>query len=70
MDEFIEFKGVSKRFGSVRAVENVSFPVKRGDETIFLPEAVQARSEAIRDLGPHNALYIQAWDAIKAASTR
>ncbi|NLF84945.1 MAG: spermidine/putrescine ABC transporter substrate-binding protein [Lentisphaerae bacterium] len=40
----------------------------RNDETIFLPAAVQARSEAIRDLGPHNALYIQAWDAIKAAS--
>ncbi|NLF23057.1 MAG: hypothetical protein GX590_07835 [Lentisphaerae bacterium] len=38
------------------------------DETIFLPEAVRRRSEAIRDLGPHNALYIAAWDQVKAAS--
>ena len=40
----------------------------RGDETIFLPEAVRQRSEAIRDLGPHNALYIAAWDQVKAAA--
>jgi len=31
MDEFLEFKHVSKRFGAVRAVENVSFSVKRGE---------------------------------------
>jgi spermidine/putrescine transport system ATP-binding protein len=31
MGEFLEFKGVSKRFGSVRAVEDVSFSVKRGE---------------------------------------
>ena len=31
MDEFLEFKHVSKRFGTVRAVEDVSFSVKRGE---------------------------------------
>ena len=40
----------------------------RTNATIFLPADVRSRSETIRDLGPHNALYIQAWDAIKAAS--
>jgi spermidine/putrescine transport system ATP-binding protein len=31
MGEFLEFQGVTKRFGSVRAVNNVSFSVKRGE---------------------------------------
>lgn len=31
MSEFLEFVGVSKRFGSVKAVNNVSFSVKRGE---------------------------------------
>lgn len=31
MSEFLEFVGVSKRFGSVKAVDNVSFSVKRGE---------------------------------------
>ena len=31
MSEFLEFQGVSKRFGHVRAVNNVSFSVKRGE---------------------------------------
>jgi spermidine/putrescine transport system substrate-binding protein len=39
----------------------------RADESIFLPEAIQSRSESIRDLGVQNALYIRAWDEIKAA---
>ena len=31
MSEFLEFVGVSKRFGPVKAVNNVSFSVKRGE---------------------------------------
>ena len=31
MSEFLEFQGVSKRFGHVRAVNNVSFSVKKGE---------------------------------------
>ena len=31
MSEFLEFQGVSKRFGHVQAVNNVSFSVKRGE---------------------------------------
>jgi spermidine/putrescine transport system substrate-binding protein len=42
----------------------------RTNATIFLPADVRSRSETIRDLGPHNALYIRAWDEIKAASAR
>lgn len=31
MSEFLEFQNVSKRFGNVQAVDNVSFSVKRGE---------------------------------------
>ena len=31
MNDFLEFKNVSKRFGTVQAVDNVSFSVKRGE---------------------------------------
>ncbi len=39
----------------------------RSDESIFIPEEIRAKSEAIRDLGADNAIYIKAWDRIKAA---
>jgi spermidine/putrescine transport system substrate-binding protein len=39
----------------------------KNDPSVFLPEALQARSEVIRDLGPANALYTRVWDEIKAA---
>ena len=42
-------------------------PATLEDETIFLPQEIRERSEVVRDLGPANALYIRAWDAIKAA---
>lgn len=37
------------------------------NEAIFIPEEIRAKSETIRDLGEANALYVQAWDRIKAA---
>ena len=31
MAEFLEFRGVSKRFGTVQAVDNVSLDIKKGE---------------------------------------
>lgn len=42
----------------------------KNDASIFLPPAIQAKSEVIRDLGPDNAKYIKVWDEIKAAATK
>lgn len=39
----------------------------RSDEAIFIPEEIRVKSETIRDLGENNAIYIKAWDRIKAA---
>ena len=39
----------------------------REDESIFIPDEIRAKSETIRDLGEFNAIYIKAWDRIKAA---
>lgn len=39
----------------------------KGNPAVFLPDDIRVKSEVIRDLGEHNALYTRAWDQIKAA---
>ena len=39
----------------------------RANEAIFIPEEIRAKSETIHYLGDFNAIYIKAWDRIKAA---
>lgn len=37
------------------------------NEAMFIPEEIREKSETIRDLGDFNAVYVKAWDRIKAA---
>ena len=39
----------------------------RGNTAVFLETGIRVRSEIIADLGEANALYVKAWDEIKAA---
>lgn len=40
----------------------------KNDPSIFIPDEIMAKSEAIRDLGEKNAIYVKAWNRIKAAA--
>ncbi len=39
----------------------------KADETIFIPEELQARGEMIRPIGDDLQTYVEAWDRVKAA---
>jgi len=53
MSEFLEFQGVSKRFGAIQAVDKVSLEIKKG--------------EFFSLLDPDNEKWVKVWDEIKAA---
>lgn len=42
-------------------------PEVKADTSIFIPAEIRSKSETIRDLGDANALYVKAWDRVKAA---
>jgi ABC-type Fe3+/spermidine/putrescine transport system ATPase subunit len=53
MSDFLEFRGVSKRFGRIQAVDGVSLGIRKGEFFSLLGEA--------------NAKWVKVWDEIKAA---
>jgi ABC-type Fe3+/spermidine/putrescine transport system ATPase subunit len=53
MSEFLEFQGVSKRFGAIQAVDKVSLEIKKG--------------EFFSLLGPDNGTRIRIREEIKTA---
>jgi len=39
----------------------------RNNKSIFIPAEIREKSETIRDLGDYNAIYVKAWDRVKAS---